>query len=71
MSCELEDVWSEPVEENPRLRARREAVAAEARRLRLRWITAGLIVLGAIVLLGTMGGLAGSLYVYLFGTWFW
>lgn len=70
MGCEIDDVWSEPVEEDPRLRSRREAVAAQARQRRLRRIGAGLIVLGSIILLGALGGLVVPFFLWLFETWF-
>lgn len=69
MGCELEDVWSEPGED-PRFRARREAVAARSRRITMRHVGIGLMVLGSIVLLGTLGGLAATFIAWLFGAWF-
>jgi hypothetical protein len=71
MGCEIEDVWSDPgPAEDPRIRARREAVLAQARQTRLRRVAFGLTILGAIVLLGTLGGLAGTFFLWLFGAWF-
>jgi hypothetical protein len=69
MGCEIEDVWSEP-EEHPRFRARREEVVSTARRMRLRKVGLGLMLLGSIVVLGSLGGLAGTFFLWLFGAWF-
>jgi hypothetical protein len=69
MGCEIEDVWSEP-EEHPRLRARREQVVSASRRMRLRKVGLGLMLLGAIVVLGSAGGLVGTFVFWLFGAWF-
>lgn len=66
MAREMRAVWPEP-EEDPRLRARRESVAEQARKSRLRMVGIGLLMLGSIVLLGTLGGLAGTFIAWLFG----
>jgi hypothetical protein len=61
---------AEPLEEHERFRARREEIAAQARATRKRTAVLILSLVGAIAVLGAVGGLTAVLVSWIFGVWF-